>query len=736
MSRLYARLDALRARTSAQLEEVLRQGASGTHQARSERDSFAGMYSQRLARLWAVENALCFGRLDSAAGERLYIGRIGLSDDEQDRLLIDWRAPVAQPFYRATPAVPLGLVRRRHLRSKGRRVVGVDDDLFDLDALSDSDRDTLNGEAALLASLAESRTGRMRDIVATIQGEQDRIIRSDLAGVLVVEGGPGTGKTVVALHRAAYLLYTHRERLERRGVLIVGPNPVFMRYIDQVLPSLGETDVLLSTVGGLYPGVDAKAEDPPAAAAIKGDARMAEVIAKAVLDRQRLPGAPVEVRIAGDTLRLDRQTCEGARNRARRSRKPYNEARKIFIREVLGALTRQAARRIGRGALSEADLADLREELREEPEVRVTLNRLWPYLTPQQLLVGLFTSAERLAEAAPKLSKAERKALLREPPKAGREWWTVSDVPLLDEAAELLGEIDAGVLKAAARQAEEDRERLTYAREVLSVLGMDDIMDASLLAERQRGDDAYLTTAERAAGDRTWAFGHVIVDEAQELSPMAWRMLARRCPSRSMTVVGDMAQTGSAAGSRSWAEALDPYAAGRWRRERLSVNYRTPTPIMDVAADVLTHIDPGAEPPRSVREGDSLPWARRLDGHGDLAGVVAAELAAVGDGRLAVLVPADLLGPVEALVAEAVPSSTAEAPAAVLDAPVAVLTVGQAKGLEFDAVVVVEPERIAGESPRGMSDLYVALTRATRRLGVVHTGTLPAALARLEPLGR
>lgn len=275
---LYERLDVLRERTRGQLDAVLAQGASGTHQNRSERDSFAGMYAQRLARLWAVEHGLCFGRLDLAEEggpeashaeedradeKRLYIGRIGLSDDDQHRLLIDWRAPVAQPFYRATPAAPMGVTRRRHLHSRGRTVTSIDDDLLDLDRISEADRATLNGEAALLAALGEKRTGRMRDIVATIQAEQDKIIRSDLNGVLVVQGGPGTGKTVVALHRAAYLLYTYRERLERRGVLILGPNPTFLRYIEQVLPSLGETDVLLSTAGELYPGSPRAGGSPP-----------------------------------------------------------------------------------------------------------------------------------------------------------------------------------------------------------------------------------------------------------------------------------------------------------------------------------------------------------------------------------------------------------------------------------------------------------------------------------------
>ncbi|ETK37995.1 HelD family protein [Microbispora sp. ATCC PTA-5024] len=737
---LYARLDVLRERTRGQLDEVLAQGASGTHQNRSERDSFAGMYAQRLARLWAVESGLCFGRLDHADESRLYIGRIGLSDDDQHRLLIDWRAPVAQPFYRATPAAPMGVTRRRHLYTRGRAVTGIDDDLLDLDRLADADRATLNGEAALLAALGERRTGRMRDIVATIQGEQDRIIRGDLNGVLVVQGGPGTGKTVVALHRAAYLLYTYRERLERRGVLILGPNPTFTRYIDQVLPSLGETDVLLSTVGELFPGLSARRPETPEAAAAKGAIRMADVVAAAVRDRQRMPRKPVDIRLDKFTLTLDRQTLDAARSKAVRSRRPHNQARAVFVRHLLTALTRQAARHLGRGVLDEDDFADLREDLRTEEPVRVALNRLWPYLTPQQLLIGLLTSRERMTKAG--LSPAEAAALLREPPRPGEDWWSEADVPLLDEAAELLGDIDEGVLRAARRAEEEREERIAYAREVLELTGLADVMDAERFAERQQADEVYLTTAERAARDRTWAFGHVIVDEAQELSEMAWRTVMRRCPSRSMTIVGDIAQTGSAAGAASWGRVLDPYVRGRWREEGLTVNYRTPAELMEVAARVLDLVGPDLKAPESVRETGRRPWALRVDDLGEIGPVIRDEI--VEGGRLVVIVPAPepsspLGGTVTDAVARAVTAAVPDAAVgpgpATLDAPVAVLTVADAKGLEFDSVVVVEPGRILRESPRGPSDLYVALTRATSRLGVIHTGSLPDVLSGLADRG-
>jgi len=743
---LYGRLDDLRNRASGRLANVLRE-TGGTHQARSEREVFSVMYAQQLSQFDAAENGLCFGRLDFHNGERRYIGRIGIHDDSGDykQLLMDWRADAARPFYLATAASPADVRRRRHIKTRGRTVVSVDDEILDLAAADPARHEGLTGESALLAALSASRTGRMRDIVETIQAEQDHIIRSDLAGVLVVQGGPGTGKTAVALHRAAYLLYTYRRQLTKRGVLVIGPNATFLRYIGQVLPSLGETSVLLSTVAELYPGLHAIGGEPPATAAIKGRLAMAGVVAAAVRDRQQVPARPVEVLVDREALRLTPAVCARARERARRSRRPHNQARQVFARELTEALTQQLAARIGANVLgegnllSQADLDDMRRELRAEESVRALIERLWPILTPQQLLAELFSSEDRLASAAPRLAKAERAALLRDPDSD----WTPADVPLLDEAAELLGE-DGRAARAAAerrRRSEED-----YARGVLDILSRDleddpeilmgaDLVDASRLAERQE-DEEYLTAAERAAGDRTWAFGHIIVDEAQELSEMAWRMLMRRCPSRSMTIVGDIAQTGSLAGAASWASVLDRYQGDRWRLAGLTINYRTPAEIMAVAADVLAAIDPALDLPRSVRDTGFVPW-RLGAAPGDLvdrlAEAAAKQAARRGDGQLGVIVPADRLDELGKAVVAAVPGATVGEHSE-LERPVVVLTVEQAKGLEFDTVLIGDPAGILAESPRGHSDLYVALTRATQRLGVVYSGELPAVLDRLHPV--
>ncbi|SDK77061.1 DNA helicase IV [Nonomuraea maritima] len=737
----YGLLDAARERTERSLRQVYAGGATATsRQARVEREVTASERARRLAQLNAVERGLCFGRIDDATGASMYVGRIGLRDDRHESVLIDWRAPAARPFYVATATDPGGLVRRRHLHLKDRQVVGIDDEVFDLEGMSEGERRTLVGEAALLAALRRGRTGRMGDVVATIQTEQDRVIRASLQGALVVQGGPGTGKTVAALHRAAYLLYTHRDTLERRGVLVVGPNPMFLRYISQVLPALGETQVVMTTVGEMFPGVRAAATEAPATEAVKGDLRMAELVAAAVRDRQRLPdGAELTVELDGLRLRVPRETCLRLRERARVVRLPHNMARKLYVTELLKELARAEARALEEslhideldvddpeltepldleGDLDELDLELASTRLWGEPAVRRAVDELWPELTPRRLVAELLADPETLRALAPEgLAWQE---LVRP---AGAPW-TVGDVPLLDEAAELLGEDDSARRVAARRAGEEQAESELYAREVLTVTGVAEqgvFERADVLAERHADDGPGLTTADRAAADRTWAYGHVIVDEAQELSPMAWRMVMRRVPARSLTVVGDLAQTGSAAGARSWGEVLDPYVGGRRREERLLVNYRTPAEIMRVAADVLRAYAPDEEPPVSVREGGAEPRAVRMPVQ-ELPGLVARELEEIGEGRLGVVTPDGRHAEVARLF-----------PRGDLDAPVVVLTVTQVKGLEFDAVVVVDPAGILAQSEKGGQDLYVAVTRATRRLTVTYEGDLPPVLSRLAP---
>ncbi|MEU4953257.1 HelD family protein [Streptomyces lavendulae] len=739
VTELYARLEDLRDQADRAVRAALRQGGNG-FQERLERDVVVAEQSGLVAALNAAEHGLCFGRLEFSDGRDHHIGRIGIRQDDAERtpLVLDWRAETARPFYLATGYVPMGLRRRRHITTRGREVTALHDEILDLADTERTGYEGADADAVLLAALDAARTGRMHDIVRTIQAEQDGIIRSSHRGVLVVEGGPGTGKTAVALHRAAFLLYAHRELLAQRGVLIVGPNPAFLGYIGEVLPSLGETGVLLSSPGDLFPGVRATGTDRPGAAAVKGRAAMAEVLARVVADHQTLPeGLPAGSGEESDTvpepaleidhedygtLLLDRTMAHAARDRARSTALPHNLARPYFAFAVIDALTAQLVDRLGAdpyggpNLLGPDDAAQLGKEIATSADVHAAIDSLWPHLTPEQLITGFLADPSHLSGADADLIRRT----------AGE--WTPADVPLLDEAAELLG-IDDSAERAAAERAR--LERIDYAQGVLDLsqgsesyefedmeneyLAAHDIIDAERMAERHEEAD-HRTTAERAAADRTWAFGHVIVDEAQELSEMAWRLLMRRCPTRSMTLVGDPAQTGDEAGCGSWRQILDPYVGDRWERVRLAVNYRTPAEIMEVAAAVLRAHHPGFEPPSSVRSTGVRPWVR---GTGDLPGAVAEAVRtdAPAEGRLAVIAPR----PLHPALAGALPGVRAgEEPD--LTRPVVLLDPRQAKGLEFDTVIVAEP---ADFPP---SDLYVALTRATQHLGVLHTGRLPEGL--------
>ncbi|MEU7648537.1 HelD family protein [Streptomyces huasconensis] len=734
VSGLYARLDALRAEAEDAVQASLSQVGNGL-QARLERDVLVAEQSGLLAAFDAGENGLCFGRLEFRDGRDHHIGRIGIraSDAERTPLVIDWRADVARPFYLATGHTPMGLRRRRHITTEGREVTGLHDEILDLSDTTRTGHESADADEVLLAALDSARTGRMHDIVQTIQAEQDRIIRAPHRGVLVVEGGPGTGKTVVALHRAAFLLYAHRELLAKRAVLVVGPNPAFLGYIGEVLPALGETGVLLATVGELFPGVTATGTDTPEAAEVKGRAEMAEVLARAVRDRQRIPepGEPLVIAHDDGDLILDWTIAYEAREAAREADVPHNLGRPYFAFRIIDALTEQLAERIGHDPyggpnfLGPDDIAQLGKAIAASPEVHAAIEELWPTLTPQGFLTDFLEEPTGLSE-----DDAEAIRRPRGTP------WTPADVPLLDEAAELLGHDDSA--ERAAAEAERARQ-IAYAQGVLDVsrasrtyefedkdeddaevLLAHNIIDAERMAERQEEAD-HRSAAERAAADRTWAFGHIIVDEAQELSAMAWRLLMRRCPTRSMTLVGDPAQTAEAGGCGSWENILAPYVADRWEYTRLGVNYRTPVEIMDVAAEVPRLAgNPDFRPPSSVRSTGVRPWARRAD---DLAAAVAAAVAdeAGDDGRLAVIAPREL----HQEIAAQLPGVTAgEAPN--LTRPVVLIDPRQAKGLEFDTVLVVEPARY------GASDLYVALTRATQRLGVLYAHELPAALKRVE----
>jgi len=726
---LYARLDALQREAEDQLTTVRRLDVGGNHQARSERDNFARLYEDRIVQLREVDDRLAFGRLETAPDETTgepvfrYIGRVGLRDEDLQPMLLDWRVPQASAFYQATAATPLGARARRHLLSTGRTIVRIEDEILDATLLEEEGATLHQGEGALLAALTAQRTGHMTDIVSTIQAEQDRVIRSDLPGVLVVQGGPGTGKTAVALHRAAYLLYTHRDRLRDSGVLIVGPSPAFLHYIEAVLPSLGETGVVLASVGQLYPGVEATREDAPATAALKGQTFMANVIARAVRSRQRVPAEAQQLVVNGDRLTLDPELIAHAIARAQGRGKSHNEARVTFAKNALGALAKQWLAQLkaqGR-SMDDTDLPMLREDLRLADDVRVALNTAWLPLTPEKLLQDLYARPQWLAEITPSWTP-EQRALLRRDRDAD---FTIADIPLLDEAAELLGEYNV-VDEAKRRAAKEQRKRdIENAESAIANMEVKGLVNAKALADSfaELGDRA--TTAERAGRDRSWTYGHVVVDEAQELSPMQWRLLLRRGPRRSFTIVGDIAQAASAAAAASWKEALRPVLggsleAGRWRLEELTVNYRTPSQIASAAEKVAMAHDLPITPSRTVRASE---WPVVL--LADASDAVRRDRALEQGGTLAVIAVDSAIDAIHHTLA-------AEFGALVglgslgLTGEIAVLTPNDVKGLEFDSVIVVDPSAIIAASERGAGALYVAMTRATQRLYIVADGALPA----------
>ena len=672
MDAAYERLDLMRAEATARAKAHYDQRI-GTHQHRYERDVAVRTALARAADLDIGDQSLVFGRIDREDGEGFHIGRRGVFDDERHPLVIDWRVPAAEPFYRATGRHPLGLLLRRHLLTEGRRVLGIEDEHFS----DDPDKADLGlaGTGALMAALTRARTGRMRDIVSTVQAEQDQIIRADLDGVLAVQGGPGTGKTAVALHRAAYLMFTHRRKLSRQGILIVGPNPLFLRYIEQVLPALGESGATLVTLTDMVPDIEVSATEAHAVARVKGKPTMRKLIARAVTDRQRPLREDATITIDRHDVVLRARETRGLIAKAKRNRRSHN-LRRVMLRNIL--ITRLASRYLEIAAHENDPMPLTRREtkqaLRGHPALRKALDEMWPQLTPAALLRELYASSERLASAGRGILRSRERELLRRPPDHG---WTTDDVPMLDEA----------------------RWRLGIARSSAKIRSSDD-------------------------ADEVETFGHVIVDEVQDLSPMGLRMVARRSRTGSMTVVGDLAQSVGARAPREWAEILRhlPHSTGQ-RVAELTINYRTPAEVMDLAARVLAAATPTLEAPSAVRETGEEPTIvhaeQLLEAVADSARALSAHVA---PGTVAILAPASLIDQVAAGVPDAVRNG--------LDSQIALMTVDVAKGLEFDAVVIVEPARMVAEHFQGLHALYVALTRATQSVAIVHAEELPEPLVR------
>ncbi|MEA3183751.1 MAG: hypothetical protein QOJ74_228 [Ilumatobacteraceae bacterium] len=674
----------------------------GTFQARYERDVYDEAVVNRLTQLDLGNAALVFGRIDRMAEtpdglETFHIGRLAIADDESEPVVVDWRAPVAEPFYRATGREPMGLARRRHFAVQGRKLLGLEDELFGDGHLGVGHDDGLDGDKALgpdsglrgystlLAVLERGRTGQLGDIVATIQAEQDEIIRSPQAGVLVVQGGPGTGKTVVALHRAAYLLYTYRFPLEDQGVLVIGPNRVFLRYIEQVLPSLGEAGVEQVVLGDLVPDVQwaryaIDPNDAPLAAAVKGNIRMADVVDQAVTDRERPLRADVVVPFRTGYLRLRADDTHRIVRAAQRRFRRHNPARRWVEGEVWASMA---------ATWREGNLAprDVKDAVRSLPEIREALERMWPLLTPAQLLHDLFGSKALLKLAASKhLHEHEYLSLYR--PRiddVNRVRWTDNDAALLDEARNYLG-------------------------------------SKPTRNTGQSGQDP----------DDIRTYGHIVVDEVQDLTPMQLRMVSRRSLNGSMTVVGDIAQATGALAPNDWDDVLRYLPDQKPSRViGLSVGYRIPAQIMALANQVMLAATPTLRAPTSVRQSDYGPEFVHSTADSLLADVAAATqaLAAdITDGTIAVVAPDSMVESVSQAL-ERAGIQHGRATRTGLEQGITVVPVSVVKGLELDGVVVVEPATIVVEELQGLRALYVALTRSTRRLTIVHAVPLPLAMA-------
>ena len=726
VDRAYSRLDQLRSQYREQRQKIDANHGVGNAQGWTERDALATHFAELSSRLDNVEERLVFGRLDMKDHATHYIGRISLLDEHSSPLLVDWRAPISAPFYQATAQEPLGVVRRRHIATRARTVTSVEDELLDVDQAQHQGL-TLQGEGALMSALSSARSGRMGDIVATIQGEQDRVIRASDRGILVVQGGPGTGKTAVALHRAAYLLYTQREKLERSGVLIIGPSRTFLRYIEQVLPSLGESGVVQMTIGDIVPGLSAQDDDPVDITAIKGRAAFSRILREAVRLIPRLPDRDQVLQVWNRRVTLRIKDVQEALSRARRSGRPHNVARESFamgLMELLaGRLIVEAGDASSTADIDPDDLRTWMSEIRDSVDARRAINLAWMPTQAPAFLRKLWSRPDLLAQANRKagtpLSVEDLSLLYR----AQDEPLTISDIPLIDELEELLGTLD--LASAQKRRAEEQREKeeRERANEALKATGLGGgIVTADMLMRQTQEAPSLRPLAERARADRSWTYGHIVIDEAQDLSPMAWRCLLRRCPSRSMTVVGDLDQKRGHRRPHSWKQALGPAARAFSEEFVLSISYRTPRALTRIAQAVMAqHGTPVLYPMEAVRD---VPDCYQVSHtHKDTLKECVAKVVSTmeerlnreegeGKGRICVIVPD----------AQAQLWHADESGASALDQRVSYLTAAGSKGLEFDSVVVVEPGAILDQ---GSGDLFVALTRATHDLHAVTTTQLP-----------
>ncbi|MBQ1357169.1 MAG: AAA family ATPase [Aeriscardovia sp.] len=717
---IYGRFDELKSLVTKRLSSTRAQKELNLT-SMTERDSFATMYEDRLSSLRAGEYRLVFGKLRMKDGSERYIGRMGLLENEKP-ILLDWRAKAASPFYEATFFDDMGAALRRHITLENRRVVKLEDELLDLSpeksekALKEG---ILSGEGALMAALEESRTGKMGDIVSTIQREQNRIIRMPLNSTVVVQGGPGTGKSAVALHRAAYLLYTYRKELEASGVLIIGPSQAFVHYIDDVLPCLGETDILIRTMSEMLPGVTVNCKDSPLAAKVKGDLRMVQVIKSAIKRHIRIPRELPAISVNGIKLKLEPE--EIAKGQAfARSAGPYEVARRAFVDSMCSLLFSKYEEAAGE-QLSGDDGEFVKEQIRENAQVRLALNLSWLPLSARWLLDDLFSKPAKLKTLAPWMSEEEVQSLMREKGKVSE-----GDIPLLDTAMDLLGEEE--VRKKGPSSSRADKE---FAKSTMAMFGVSpSLVSASdLLSSLSPSEQK--SVVEQAAIDRKWQFGHIIVDEAQELTAMQWRMLRKRSASKSFTIVGDVAQTSSLAGTRSWKKSLSPVFGRDWTLCPLEIDYRNPREVVEEASQFAKKEGLNSEDIKAVRSVEgSLEKVESEDIEKEAVSKLvecAKKFIHSSMGTVALITEKKDVEKMSARVNAALEKEFGKAEADRLTrngwkSQIAVRGTEEIKGIEYDAVVLMDPPEPEGEGEErkiAASRLYIAMTRPTQKLVIV-----------------
>ncbi len=662
-----------------------RKAPGGIGQGAMDRDLEIHRLAARLRALRRFGLDLCLGRMVSAdTREPVYVGRLGLTDSAGRRLLLDWRSPAAEPFFGATHANPMGLASRRRYRWTRGRITDYWDEVFTLDGLER--HAALDDQSAFIASLGSSRSAAMRDVLGTIQADQDAIIRAGSRGALVVDGGPGTGKTVVALHRSAYLLYSDPRLGHRRGgVLFVGPHPPYLAYVADVLPSLGEEGVQTCTLRDLVPeGAAAAIEADPDVTRLKSSADLVKSIETAVRFYEKPPAGGMTVETPWSDIWLGADDWAEAFE-APEPGTPHNEARDQILDELMAILTDK----------HEGDVpADvLRRALRQNTELITALYRAWPLLEAADLVGDLWSVPAYLRLCAPWLSPDDVQSLQRRDPQA----WTVSDLPLLDAARQRLGDQEA-----SRRQRRHDAvvaaEREQMARVVDDLIEAADDEYGVGLVTMLRGEDFQDALVDQAAlpsadpDQLAGPFAHIVVDEAQELTDAEWQMLLLRCPSRSFTIVGDRAQARHGF-TESWQERLERIGLHQISLASLNINYRTPEEVMAEAEPVIRAVLPDANVPTSIRS-TGIPVV-----HGpasDLAPILDTWLAAHADG-----------------IACVIGDPTFRATSRVRS-----LTPELSKGLEFDLVVLIDPEAF-GRSIEGAVDRYVAMSRATQQLVIL-----------------